>query len=57
MIEWKHVYEPFRKFVTDTLCVSKEEVNIIERETMGQSCNKKWFVERSKRLTSTQKVF
>ena len=52
-IEWKHVHEPCHKFVTDILCVSKEEVKAIEKETMGQSCNKKWLVERSKRLTSS----
>jgi hypothetical protein len=33
--------------------VSKEEVKIIEKETMGQSSSKKWFIERQKRLTSS----
>ena len=33
--------------------MSKEKVKAIEKETMGQSCNKKWFVERRKRLTSS----
>ena len=50
-IEWKHIHEPCHKFVTDILCVSKEEVKAIEKETIGQSCNQKWFVERRKRLT------
>ena len=52
-IEWKHVHEPCRKFVTDILRVLKDEAKVIEKETMGQSCNKKWFEERRKRLTSS----
>ena len=52
-IEWKHVDGPCRRFVTDVVCVSKEEVKIIEKETMGQSSSKKWFIERQKRLTSS----
>ena len=52
-IEWKHVDGPCRRFVIDVVCVSKEEVKIIENETMGQSSSKKWFIERQKRLTSS----
>ena len=52
-IEWKHVHESCHTFVTDIVCVSKEEVKPIEKETLGQSHNKKWFMERRKRLTSS----
>lgn len=47
------MHESCHMFVTDILCVSKEEVKAIEKETIGQSYNKKWFVERRKRLTSS----
>ena len=52
-VMWKCVDESHHKFVTDILCVSKEDARKIDEETMGQSTSKKWFLERKKRLTSS----
>jgi hypothetical protein len=52
-VMWKCVDESHHKFVTDILCLSKEDARKIEKETMGQSTSKKWFIERKKRLTSS----
>lgn len=40
-------------FVDKVLKVSREEAKKIEQQTIGQSSNKKWYQERSKRLTSS----
>lgn len=52
-VMWKCVDKSHHKFVTEILCVSKDDVRRIEKETMGQSTNRKWFNERRKRLTSS----
>ncbi len=52
-VMWKCVDESHHKFATDILCVSRGDARKIEKETMGQSTSKKWFIERKKRLTSS----
>ena len=51
---WKCIDKSHHNFVTEILCESKEDVRRIEKETTGQSTNKKWFNERKKKANIIQ---